>query len=150
MCTGGFRSRAGIERALTEDGIDLVGIGRPAAADPDWTRRLLQPPNSSSSTSAIHNKSSTSKEGYDKCIDYKVTGGKWLQTLVPLKIVGGGMTTLWHELQMSRIARGKETRVEWSFERLLIVEFLSSRMALSVSVALCVAVLSWTAAAILR
>lgn len=140
MCTGGFRSRAGIERAIKEDGIDLIGIGRPAAADPQWIERLLQP-------SAYNEKEShVSREDRDKCVEYKVNGGRWLQKLVPLKIVGGGMMTLWHELQMSRMARGQERRVKWSFERLLVVEILQSAMMSLVGIAMFVVALAFIAA----
>lgn len=131
MCTGGFRSRVGIEQALNEDDIDLVGIGRPAAADPEWTERLLK------STSE-----GTSKNHADRCVAYSVTGGRWLEKLVPLKIVGGGMTTLWHELQMSRIARGEETKVAWSFERLLLVETCQA-VSVRAIVSVVVLVLAW-------
>lgn len=130
MCTGGFRSRAGVEQALREDGIDLIGIGRPAAADPEWTERLLR------------HSQTEDPQSSDSCVPYKVTGGRWLQKLVPLKIVGGGMMTLWHELQMSRIGRGVNTRVGWSFERLLVVEFLHSAGAVSLATAIAVILLA--------
>lgn len=130
VCTGGFRSRAGIQQALEEDGIDLVGIGRPAAADPGWIGRLLQKSNSSDVRPS------------DSCINYKVSGGGWLQKLIPLKIVGGGMMTLWHEMQMSRLGRGMDTQAEWSFERLLLVEFLHSAKALPVAIGLAVSLLA--------
>lgn len=41
MLTGGFRSRAGAEHALQENACDLIGIGRPAAVDPAFARKLL-------------------------------------------------------------------------------------------------------------
>lgn len=134
MCTGGFRSKAGIEQALRGDGIDLIGIGRPAAADPDWTVRLLASATKSSRSEKTDEDQSSVE---DRCVTYKVNGGRWLQTLVPLKIVGGGMMTLWHELQMSRLGRGEEAKVEWTFERLLVVEFLqSAKVPLYVTVAI--------------
>lgn len=118
MCTGGFRSRYGIEQALREDGIDLIGIGRAAAADPHWIERLLR-------HSPKHPQTKIMPE-LQSCVDYQVSGGTWLKTAIPLKLVGGGLATLWHELQMARLGRGAETRVAWSFERLLLVEFLQS------------------------
>lgn len=128
MCTGGFRSRNGIEHALREDGIDLIGIGRPAAADPEWLERMLDIPDGESYPKG--------KKDLQSCITYQVSGGMWLKKLIPLKLVGGGLATLWHELQMARIGRGKGTRADWSFERLLIVEFLQSSTVLSVSIAI--------------
>lgn len=41
MVTGGFRSREGMEQALAEDGIDLVGLARPLIVDPAVSKHLL-------------------------------------------------------------------------------------------------------------
>lgn len=41
MLTGGFRTRAGAEAAITDGACDLVGIGRPAAIDPKFPLVLL-------------------------------------------------------------------------------------------------------------
>ncbi|CBF70051.1 hypothetical protein AN6167.2 [Aspergillus nidulans FGSC A4] len=41
MLTGGFRSRAGADYALSQNACDLVGIGRPAAIDPHFPKLLL-------------------------------------------------------------------------------------------------------------
>lgn len=39
--TGGFRTKAGMIDALTEDEIDMIGIARPFALYPDLPNRLL-------------------------------------------------------------------------------------------------------------
>ena len=41
MVTGGFRSRAAMEQALSEGGAALVGLGRPLCVQTDGPRRLL-------------------------------------------------------------------------------------------------------------
>lgn len=42
LVTGGFRTAAGMQRALTEDGVALIGIGRPLCTDFDGPKRLLR------------------------------------------------------------------------------------------------------------
>jgi len=41
MVTGGFRTRAAMEAALTDDGIDAIGLARPLIVQPDVARGLL-------------------------------------------------------------------------------------------------------------
>lgn len=41
MVTGGFRTREGMEQAMLEDEIDVIGLGRPLCTDPDVPKRLL-------------------------------------------------------------------------------------------------------------
>jgi tRNA-dihydrouridine synthase len=41
MVTGGFRSRAAMEHALSNGAADLIGIGRPLCGDPDACNKLL-------------------------------------------------------------------------------------------------------------
>ncbi len=41
MVTGGFRSAAAMEQALTEDGIDMIGLARPLCVHPDGAAHLL-------------------------------------------------------------------------------------------------------------
>jgi 2,4-dienoyl-CoA reductase-like NADH-dependent reductase (Old Yellow Enzyme family) len=42
MVTGGFRSAAGMESALAEDGIDVIGLGRPLCVEPGAPGQLLR------------------------------------------------------------------------------------------------------------
>jgi 2,4-dienoyl-CoA reductase-like NADH-dependent reductase (Old Yellow Enzyme family) len=42
MVTGGFRTLAGMGDALLSDALDVIGLGRPLALEPDLPRRLLQ------------------------------------------------------------------------------------------------------------
>jgi 2,4-dienoyl-CoA reductase-like NADH-dependent reductase (Old Yellow Enzyme family) len=41
MVTGGFRSLIGMNQALSEDALDVIGLGRPLCVDTDLPRRLL-------------------------------------------------------------------------------------------------------------
>ncbi|MFT3818072.1 MAG: NADH:flavin oxidoreductase/NADH oxidase family protein [Rubrivivax sp.] len=41
MVTGGFRTLAAMERAVAEDGVDVIGLGRPMVLNPDLANDLL-------------------------------------------------------------------------------------------------------------
>lgn len=41
MVTGGFRSVAAMERAIVEDGIDMIGLARPLCVQPDAVAGIL-------------------------------------------------------------------------------------------------------------
>ena len=41
MVTGGFRTASAMESALANDGVDMVGLGRPLVIDPDGARKIL-------------------------------------------------------------------------------------------------------------
>ncbi|WP_232678669.1 NADH:flavin oxidoreductase [Nocardioides sp. R-C-SC26] len=41
ILSGGIRTRSAMEELLSGDGVDLIGLGRPLAIDPDYTRRIL-------------------------------------------------------------------------------------------------------------
>jgi 2,4-dienoyl-CoA reductase-like NADH-dependent reductase (Old Yellow Enzyme family) len=42
MVTGGFRTAAGMESAIAQDGVDLIGLGRPLCVDPAAPGKLLR------------------------------------------------------------------------------------------------------------
>ncbi len=41
MVTGGFRTKAGMEAAVSSGACDVVGVGRPLCVDPDLPKRLF-------------------------------------------------------------------------------------------------------------
>jgi 2,4-dienoyl-CoA reductase-like NADH-dependent reductase (Old Yellow Enzyme family) len=41
MVTGGFRSVAAMDQALNQDGVDLIGLGRPMVIDPDVPNKII-------------------------------------------------------------------------------------------------------------
>ena len=42
MVTGGFRSQSAMEQAIASGDIDIVGLARPLAVDPDLPNKVLQ------------------------------------------------------------------------------------------------------------
>lgn len=85
MVTGGFRSAAGMEAALASGALDIVGLARLLAIDPDAPAALLQGQDSRQVVRTI-------KTGI-KAVDHM-----------------GIMEVLWYTRQLKRIAKGAEPR----------------------------------------
>lgn len=85
MVTGGFRTVAGMNAALRSGALDLVGLARLLAIDPDAPAALLQGRDSAQQVRTI----STGIKAVDRM---------------------GIMEVLWYERQLKRIARGGEPR----------------------------------------
>lgn len=80
MVTGGFRTRQGMNDALSDGATDLIGLGRPLAIEPDLPRRLLQ--GESEAAIPVHLDTGIS------LIDKTLQGG-------------------WYQLQIERLGHGK-------------------------------------------
>ncbi len=85
MVTGGFRTVAGMNAALRSGALDVVGLARLLAIDPDAPAALLQGRDSAQRVRTIN------------------TGLKFVDRM-------GIMEVLWYERQLKRIAIGKEPR----------------------------------------
>ena len=94
MLTGGFRTKAGMESALASGAIDVVGLARPLAAEPDLPRRLM------------------SDEAAHAAPIRIATGVKNLDAL---------LQGAWYQVQIDRMARGRDpdprTTRAWAFLR---------------------------------
>lgn len=82
MVTGGFRSAEGMTEAVESGAVDLVGLARPFAIDPDFAQHVLDNPNHCSNVVPI-------KSGLKKLDDMAI------------------MEISWYTLQLQRIAQGK-------------------------------------------
>jgi len=85
MITGGFRTAKGMADAVSDGRIDLVGLARPLAIDPDLPNKIL------------------SGENYVSPVKPLSTGIKMLDSLALLEIT-------WYEQQLGYIAKGKPTQ----------------------------------------
>lgn len=98
MVTGGFRTAVGMDTALRSGAVDVVGIARLMAIDPDAPLALLQ-----------------GRDSVQRVRPIK-TGIKQIDRL-------GVMEVLWYELQVKRIANGGEPRPNesglWAFVKSL-------------------------------
>ncbi|KAL2788697.1 hypothetical protein BJX66DRAFT_251232 [Aspergillus keveii] len=90
MLTGGFRTRAGAEYALSQNACDLIGIGRPAAVDPGFAKLLLDDSLSEDEAQLVLNRVAVP------------FWAKW----IPLSAVGAGWETSYYTKQIQRIAKG--------------------------------------------
>ncbi len=89
MVTGGFRSAEGMVRAIESGATDMVGLARPLAVEPDFSRRLLNGQVSSSP------------------VKPRITGIKAIDDMAM-------METVWYARQLERIAKGKPARINES------------------------------------
>jgi 2,4-dienoyl-CoA reductase-like NADH-dependent reductase (Old Yellow Enzyme family) len=89
MVTGGFRSAAGMEAALASGALDMVGLARLLAIDPDAPAALLQGRDSGQTVRPV------------------MTGLKPVDRM-------GIMEVLWYTRQLKRIANGAEPRPDES------------------------------------
>lgn len=80
MVTGGFRSRAGMDAALATGAVDVIGLARPLAVEPDLPNRLLADP----STRAMSIRLNT-----------------------PSKLLDAAIVGAWHQYQLRRMAEGE-------------------------------------------
>lgn len=85
VVTGGFRSAAGMAKAVSEGAVDLVGLARPLAVDPEMPNRIL------------------SGENYQSPVKPIRTGVDFLDRMALLEVT-------WYEQQLARISKGKPTR----------------------------------------
>lgn len=81
VVTGGFRSAQGMRDALQSGAVDLVGLARPIAVEPDLPKRIL--------------------EG-------ETTEALAPRVRVGMKMIDDLLQVLWYQAQLIRMARGKE------------------------------------------
>lgn len=81
MLTGGIRTRAAMEALLAEGSVDLIGLGRPLAMDPELPNKLLA--------------------GHD---------GITLPAYSLPSVLGLAGESEWYETQIGRIGRGQDVR----------------------------------------
>lgn len=92
MLTGGFRSRAGMDAALVGGAVDVVGLARPLAVQPDLPRRLL---------------------------DGTVERALSIQLSTRSKLLDAALVGAWHQYQLRRMGDGEDPDPKLSRSRAL-------------------------------
>lgn len=108
MVTGGFRSRAAMEQALTEDGIDMIGLARPLCVHPDGATNLIS---GKTAQIGINEDDLTLGRGA-----WGINAKNWLINLV--NTVARVEYYVW---QMDRMAAGKEPSPRTSKSALMLM-----------------------------
>jgi len=102
MVTGGFRSREAMEAALEEGALDVVGMARPLAVEPELPRRLL-----------------------DRSTERATHGTPFRLSIRALSVVAEGA---WFGRQLTRMGRGLDPDptlgAYWSIILFMFGEFL--------------------------
>jgi len=111
MLTGNVRTRRQCIDIVQNDTAQLCGMARPAAIDPNFAAKLLDEGLSDAEATAP---------------PYDVKGGVLIKAL-RVKIVGGGVESLWHNFMLARIARGKRIDIHKGFWPLVVRHILASR-----------------------
>jgi 2,4-dienoyl-CoA reductase-like NADH-dependent reductase (Old Yellow Enzyme family) len=95
MLTGGFRSRIGMDAALASGAVDVIGLARPLAVEPDLPNRLL---------------AGTSERALS------------IRLNTPSKLLDAAIVGAWHQYQLQRMADGElpdptlsRTRALWRY-----------------------------------
>jgi 2,4-dienoyl-CoA reductase-like NADH-dependent reductase (Old Yellow Enzyme family) len=99
MVTGGFRSRSAMERALTEDGIDMIGLARPTCVQPDAAASLL---NGTADRIGIEEDGLTIGRGR-----FGMTAQNWL-----VNLVNTVSRVEYYAWQMTRMSRGQPPQTD--------------------------------------
>jgi 2,4-dienoyl-CoA reductase-like NADH-dependent reductase (Old Yellow Enzyme family) len=81
LLTGGMRSAAAMSDAIDSGAVDMVGLARPLAVEPDLSRRLLSDPNAAAMT---------------------------LKVRLGVKLLDSMLQGAWYKRQLHRMADGKE------------------------------------------
>jgi 2,4-dienoyl-CoA reductase-like NADH-dependent reductase (Old Yellow Enzyme family) len=103
MVTGGFRSRIGMEEALTSGACDLIGIARPAAVVPKLPKEII-----------LNTTEMSDEEAHVALAPLRIP---FSVQIVPIKQVGAGYQTNYYARQIQRMGRGlmpKDTRLRAS------------------------------------
>lgn len=108
--TGGFRDRLGMQQAVADGELDVIGLGRPLCTDPDISAKLIH---GSVDKTACHEDTLRLGKGWWGPNSSNAT----------MKTLNAQAATAWYYRQLIQIAAGKPLRPELSTLRALLEHF---------------------------
>ena len=95
IVSGGFRTRMGMEAALQSGGCDMVGLARPAAVLPRLPKEIIMNESIKDEDANVSLKPVILPKFYN-----------YLHWLLPVKIMGGGYSSMYYAGQIQRMGNG--------------------------------------------
>ncbi|KAK4118326.1 NADPH dehydrogenase [Parathielavia appendiculata] len=90
MVTGGFTSRGGMEKAVTDGDCDLIGLGRPAVLNPSLPGSLVFNPEVKDQDASVYRKKNRAP---------------WIIKMLGIAAVGAGIDSIWYTKQIHKMAK---------------------------------------------
>lgn len=109
--SGGFRSRTGMADAVDSGVCQLIGLGRTAILDPDIPKAVLLNP-------SIPDASAVAQS--------HIVRGQWFANMIPVKVVGSGMTIQFFYYNMKRLGDGLKSSPNASIPFILFRSILET------------------------
>ncbi len=100
MVTGGFRTRAAMEQAISQGAVDVIGLGRPLCTDPSGPSRLLL--------------GETALEKWEQQLKLIPDWLSWLLKVKLIKAVHAFAAQYWYYAQLYSLGRTGQTNLDIS------------------------------------
>jgi len=122
MLSGGWRSGLAMARAIRDDEVDIVGLGRPLCVVPDFPRMLLESPLLDPSQLDLAKTDAITLPVYS--LSFRSLAGVTLPASLS-KTAEAALENFAHQAQMHRMARGQEPDIASSCTTGAMTYFLS-------------------------
>lgn len=128
LLTGGLHDRPLIAASLRDRACDLVGIGRPACVYPRLPKEVILDKNLADTDTYLGGYrirgASLIKTIFEGANSFSKKDKEGPSTAYGIPLVGAGVSTFWHEMQINRIGRGLEPDLNLHWVWGFLVEFV--------------------------
>jgi hypothetical protein len=122
MLSGGWRSGIAMARAIRDQEVELIGLGRPLCIAPDFSRALLDCPQLSPSQLDSARSDVITLPSYSLAMHVPLVGSSINKTLE------AGLENFVHQAQLGRMARRQEPDLQASLSWTATAYYLSIKM----------------------